>query len=412
MRAPSALPAFRHVLVAASLASCSTLALMPAPAWALDGAGFAERLQLAVERNGYAVEYGGVEDAGDGSFTLRDLTISSGKMTDPLRLHQIDITGAREMGEKGLSIEGLSFSGLSYSSAGEDGKEVIVTVESGRGTGLYIADPDDPQAPFFAFPQSTTELGPIEVTIDGNAAFSIDAMRGEATMDEASRTYRSSAETGLITVHTESISDPEARSRLDELGIEEIALSAQFGGLWNMETGRLEITDYRIDAPQFGTFDFKIAFEGFTEAVATELRRTSADAGTAEGQDTDALKAASGKVMETLGSLRIAGASLSYQDHSLAGIMLDQQAQRMGGNRQDIIDLASTMATGMTQALDNPGFSAMLGGAIRTFLSKPESFAVRLEPASPVAVMDMVGAALMAPGSLVDRLGLKVVANE
>lgn len=80
--------------------------------------------------------------------------------------------------------------------------------------------------------------------------------------------------------------------------------------------------------------------------------------------------------------------------------------------RGDVIEMVSAMALGMTLPLENTAFSLMLGGAVRAFLSEPGNISVSLEPEAPVAVSDIVGAAMMSPATLIGRLGVKVRSNE
>ena len=83
----------------------------------------------------------------------------------------------------------------------------------------------------------------------------------------------------------------------------------------------------------------------------------------------------------------------------------------MGGSREDMVEMASAMALGITQPLENMQFSMMLGGAVRAFLSNPQDIALSVEPPSPVPLSEIFASAIADPKSLVDVLAVKVEAN-
>lgn len=395
-----------------ALIMAAGLAMAAAPAAAGDGARLLEHYQKLADKHGLVVDYGALDETGEGSFVVRDLQLMGAEMSNPVRVRELVVTGAQDTGDDGFAAESARFSGLSFSTVDDTGKEIVVTVDGGEGSGLYLPDPDNADAPLFRFTRSATTIGAVRVLVDGNEAVSLTGLSGETVLDETAGSYRTRAAIESATFHAGNITDPQVKARFDALDIDVITLSARFSGLWDMHSGRLELTEYSIDAPDLGRFDLSLAFEGYSEEVARELRRVSTERNAAGGGDAEAREAASRRLLEAIGQLKLAGGRVSFADRSLTGRLLDLQAAETGGGRGDVIEMASAMALGMTLPLENTEFSLMLGGAVRAFLSQPGNFSISLEPEAPVAVSDIVGAAIMSPAALIRRLGVKVRANE
>lgn len=395
----------------------ATLALIcvfwATPAFAIDGADFVDRLRQLAGPRGYLLEYGSIEDTADGAFVVRDIELIGEKQPDdPVRIHMLAVTGAKDLGADGVAMDELKLTGLSYSGQSRKGEDVIVALDNLSATGLHLPETANAGAPPSIYPVSSSSIDTIRIVVDGKDAFDLRDLSAQAHQDEAAGTYRTSGRIGSITFHTDTVTDAQARSRFEALGIETIELSARFGANWDMNSGRLELTEYVLDAPKYGRFDLTLAIDGYTRDVAAAIRSKSARPETDDSKDPEAAKAAPGAMMETIGQLKLAKARLVYHDVSLTRMMLERQAREMGGSTGDMVDMASAMALVMTQPLENLEFSMMLGGAVRAFLANPRNLSIALQPDTPVALTEIFGAAITDPKSLVDRLGVTVEANE
>ncbi|MEC9343591.1 MAG: hypothetical protein VYD64_07065 [Pseudomonadota bacterium] len=408
--AERALPSARAFVHAAFFAVA--LLAGSVPAHAIDGAALMERYKEKASKHGAIVAYDSLEATGDDSFTLHNLSLQGPEMADPLRLYKVTVRGARDVGEGGFSADAITFSGLNFSTMDKEGRETTFTVDAGEGSGIYFPNPADFAAPLIAYDRSSLEIGNIKLLINGNPALSIDMVSGETAIDKQTNIARTEVQIGPITFHVENIADLEAKNRFAELGIETIRLSIGIDGSWNMESGNLDLRDYTIDAPQFGKLTMGWAIDGYTEKVATALRNAMAELNATDEDDSEARKAATRKLMDLLGRLKLVRGKISYVDNSFAGLVLDLKAKEMDIGRQDLVAGVADAARGMAQALDDPEFLAILDQAIRAFLSDPKSLQIKLEPQAPVAVTDIFGAAILSPGTLIEKLGVKIVANE
>ena len=207
-----------------SAGSCMKAAVIAAgllmtavPAWAIDGSALVEHYIELAEESGIIIAYDTLEETGEDSFVLHNLSIQGPKMPDPVRVHKVSIRGARDEGGNGFSADAVTLSGLNFSTVTKDRTEMTVTVDSGDWSGIYFPDPANLTAPLIAYDRSTAKIGNIRMLIDGSEALSVDAVSGEAMLDKKTNTYRTTAEIGLIRFHTENITDPEAKAKFEAL---------------------------------------------------------------------------------------------------------------------------------------------------------------------------------------------------
>jgi len=395
--------AIRNVL---SLAALGWLAAT-APAAALDAQAQMEKYVALAAKAGYTITYESIEDDGDGNFTVSGIEVTGKDMKAPGSIETLEIEGARETDDNSFIAETLSASGISY--AGEDSKSrpVEIDVEFIEASGIYFPDPENADAALSVFPRSTMEIGPVSVTTDGKLAIE---MAGATAVTEANADgtiFNSSGTVDGIVVNVLNIADEAMRPAIEREQIEEIELNVKLVGSWDSKSGRLELTQYTYDAPEFGKLDFTLALDGYTAELVKTLRQ---GAGAPPLTGPEAMNSDLGKVV--MGQIRLVGGSLSYEDNSLANRVLDFQAGQMGASRQDMIDTAFGLVMGGTQMLGDPGFSLALAQAVRTFLSEPGNFTLKFAPAEPLSLGELLMTGMGDPAALIGLLGVAVSAND
>ena len=119
------------------------------------------------------------------------------------------------------------------------------------------------------------------------------------------------------------------------------------------------------------------------------------------------LKAAAGNVTKT----KVHELTIRYDDHSLAGRVLDFLAKQQGLARADYAKQISDALPFLLIALNNPGFQEQVATAVSSFLQDPKSLTIEIAPDAPVSGDDLVALAQTDPGKIPDTLHASVSAN-
>lgn len=103
--------------------------------------------------------------------------------------------------------------------------------------------------------------------------------------------------------------------------------------------------------------------------------------------------------------------TIRYDDHSLAGRILDFFAQRQGLERAEYAKQLTDALPFFLIALKNPAFQEQVIGAATGFLANPQSLTIEIAPDNPVSGDDIMALAKSEPGTIPDRLKASVAAN-
>jgi hypothetical protein len=115
--------------------------------------------------------------------------------------------------------------------------------------------------------------------------------------------------------------------------------------------------------------------------------------------------------MELLQGLSIGGASLRYDDASLAPKLLEFFAKAQGLEKAQLVEGLKAMVPAMIAGMGIPELGELVTPAVNAFLDDPKSLEVDVAPASPTSLLVVVAAA-QNPASLITTLGVSVTANE
>jgi hypothetical protein len=103
--------------------------------------------------------------------------------------------------------------------------------------------------------------------------------------------------------------------------------------------------------------------------------------------------------------------TVRYDDHSLAGRILDFFAERQGLERAEYAKQLTDALPFFLIALKNPVFQQQVIGAVTGFLANPQSFTIQIAPDDPVSGDDILALAKSEPGTIPDRLKASITAN-
>jgi hypothetical protein len=110
--------------------------------------------------------------------------------------------------------------------------------------------------------------------------------------------------------------------------------------------------------------------------------------------------------------LDINSASITIEDKSLTGRLIDYFGAQQGMNRESTIAFAKGMLPLGLAQLGAPDFAATASAAIGQYLDNPKTLTISAEPANPVPVAQLIAAGASNPAALISTLALKVEANK
>jgi hypothetical protein len=384
----------------------------PLTAHALDANEMANRYKALAEANGAQVEFQSVEQKGEDGFEIRGISFKSGGMRQTLKLEFLSAQGVQEGNGNSLKADSIAIGPISMEGPGDDGKVMALRIDGGEGQGIYYADPADENAPLIGYPQSSVRLGEISFAVEGKTVLRSDGLQVTAVQDAAGTTLETFFAMSPMEIDLSLVEDPTAKARLAQLGIEAVKLGVSLSALWDMNSGRMEISNYSFDFTDIGRLNLDIVIDGYTQELAKKLRGMGARAQAAEKQNAEAQQAAGAEMMTALGDLKLVSAGLEFRDASITGKVMEMQAAAMGSSKEELAMMLPMMAVGMTQALQNPAFSEMVAAALGAFFANPGTIRIEAKPAEPVPFTDLVGAGLAHPQGLITILDVKVRANQ
>lgn len=193
-----------------------------------------------------------------------------------------------------------------------------------------------------------------------------------------------------LQIEPASLPDDEARENLAKLGYDKLSLNFDLSYAHAPETKHLTIRQAAISGDNVGRLGIAFALGGVdTEAL---------------GNPATALAAAQSATLESL--------ELRYDDASLVGRMLKLAAQEAQMDEPAFrAMLLAQVAQAGEQAPQVP-LTKQVVDSVSAFLTTPKSLSVRMAPAQPLPLMQMMGAAQMDPYGLVQATGLSVSANQ
>ncbi|MCB1449198.1 MAG: hypothetical protein KDJ67_03615 [Nitratireductor sp.] len=392
--------------------TASFAVLIAQPAFAIDGASLIAGLKAQAAISGASLEVGKIEETGPDSFRLFDIEVSGNGMANPLMLKTVEANGVREFAGKSIVIDSLKFSGISLNGKTEKGDEFFLTLDGGEGTNLYFPDPNDLDAPLLPSNPISYKIGRMSMNISGAEVMAISGMESLTEKAADQNQFNTSLSVPELTLDLTQIRDPKAKAQMQALGLEKLSTEIRLVGSFNLDTGRMELSEYSFDTTNVGKLHMTLAVDGYDMTLLRKMREASLAANAAGKNDPEGQKAAAAKLMAVMSELKLAGATISFDDKSIVGKVLDIQAAAMGTTREELVQMAPVMAMGMTQALDNPEFSAMVGEALAKFAGDPKSLTITLAPPEPVAFAQIVGTAISGPPALIGLLGVSIKANE
>lgn len=394
-------------------------AVMMSQAYALDAQAFVDRLAAFGKTYGYDLEFGAATLDGD-TVTVDGLTVTvvtaPGEATEPMIIDtEITFSGVAEGADGSYTAQTITVPDIDTEFATDPvGRITVSDIEL---AGLQI--PADPVPAVLSLQWlKSASTGPLVVTRNGQEVFSVESMESTTTFNPAQGTV------DLVDLHapfaingikadltTVSEDDAAAGAVIEQLGLSSIAGDITGDLTWSMADGRMTINEFLLDFADVGALNLKFDISGFTPAVLDQIYAMQAQMlASGEEPTEEQAQAQMMQGMALMQGVSIVGASVRYDDASLAGKLLDFFAASSGADRATFVAGIKGMLPSIIAESGIPALSDVVVPAVSTFLDDPKSLEVKIAPPSPTSLLVLMAAAAN-PQGLITALGLAVEAN-
>lgn len=401
------------------LSSVATVALMT-PAMALDAQSFVDRVATVYKTIGYDLSFGAATLDGD-TITVEGVTVGltggGAAMSEPMKFDtELTFSGVTEGDDGSYSVDSLTIPDIDTDFASDPVGHV--TLSDVRADGLFIPAGDTiPAIDLLQLVQSIS-TGALSLTRDGTEVLSVESMEAASTfnptqggpdlVDLSSTLAINGISLDLSTVAEE---DPTAGATIDALGLTTVTGNITQDFTWSMADGHMKLNEFLFDFDDIGALDLKADITGLTPAVLDQIYAMQAQmAGGAELTEEQA-QAQMMSGMALMQGVNIVGASIRYDDASLAGALLDYFAEQSGApDRATFVAGLKTQLPLLLAGTGVPALNDVVIPPVSTFLDDPQSLEIKVAPPSPTSLLVLMAAAAN-PAGLITALGLAVNAN-
>jgi hypothetical protein len=195
-------------------------------------------------------------------------------------------------------------------------------------------------------------------------------------------------------VTAQMFKDDAFTARIGDLGYDKLMLGLDFSFAYDAAAGILDLDKFAISAVDAGTLLMTAKIGNLTPDL---LKKMSGLA------DADRMAA--------MQSLTVNALSVRLDNNSVVDRALDMQAKQMGVSRDQFVAQMVGAMPLMLSILQNPDFQNKVSSALGVFLKDPRSLSATATPAQPLPVMQIMGAAMMAPQSIPTLLNVTIEAN-
>ena len=373
-------------------------------AWAVDAQQAAERLRELSARQGGTLTWSAVEEAG-GKITLKGVTSTAPDVKDPIALGDLTLEDVEEGDNGDYTVGTLTMPGFSTVTEG-----ITFSMEGIEVSGAVLPAPTSTdvvnQSGFF----DSLDVASVKVEKEGKQLFTMSDFSYGMEKSDDGRTVAFAGSADAFTADmSASGGDPQTTAMLAALGLSQPKGSFEMSGEWASAEGRVALEQMDVTVDNAGTIGLTFDISGITEdfvKASQELQKTLST-GTEEQKS-----AANMAMMGLMQQLSIAGASLRYDDDSLAGRALDIAAGVQKMQRSDMAKMAQMMIPASLAAYTKPEFAKAVATEVAKFIENPQSLEIVAAPPAPVPFMQIGMSAMSAPQNVPDQLGIKVTANQ
>jgi len=390
---------FRTLLAGAALASLAS------PAFALDGADLLAKLNATYATSGVSISSSNI--AADGStVTLEGAELKATGNETPIKLGTVTMAGVEEDGDGGYKIETVSFEDVNVT---ED--ETTVTAKDIALNGVSVPGKVVPGTLESLLMYESATAGPVSVTAKGKEVFSMSGAEANINRMDGDAGLEFDATLSDLKADLTGVEDAKTKDALDKLGIHSLDGKVSMSGSWELASGKLAVDEYAFDFKDVGRLNITLAFSGYTLDFLKNLQEAMKTA-EANANKEEANAAMGMAMMGLVQQLTFNSASISFDDASITKKLLDYAGSEQGVTGDQMAQSLKGLVPIMIAQLNMPDLQNQISAAVNTYLDDPKSLKISAEPKEPVPFPMIMGAAMGAPQTIPQVLGVTVTANE
>jgi len=383
----------------------AALSVFAGPAFALDGNDLVAKINtvLSVQSGGGFSAESVAVNGQDVTLTNARFTANGGKQSFPLGT--ISFEGVAE-DNGGYTVETVSFDNVNVTNEGMN-----FTASDISMSGLVI--PSDPNAASLdaLLLYDTAHVGRIAATIDGKPAFSVDEVTTTTDIAADSSSIGFDFQANGIKSDLSLVEDPKAKDTIQQLGLTSIDGKITMRGNWTLADGTIDVDEYAFDFANIGRFNIALSVAGYTLDFAKSVNET-VKAMEANPNREEAQQAANLAMLGLMQRLTFNSAEIRFEDAGITKRALDFAGKSQGTTGEQMAQMLKGMTPLVLAQYNLPELQNMLSAAVNTYLDNPGSFTISAEPDNAVPFPMIMGAAMGAPNTLPQVLGVKVTAND
>ncbi len=271
----------------------------------------------------------------------------------------LTLTGADLNGSGGLKAASITGAGVTAVNDGTTMKIATIEVANPDVTGPSTPGGTDGKGKFDSF----TVTG-IEVAEKDKPPVTIGTFGVEASDYVGDYPHAVSLTIENILIDPALADDGgSSAAQLKALGYDKLNLSVYGSGAWDQEAGTLSLDELSVEGADAGAITLSGTIGGVTPDVMKLLGQPNPPA-------------------DLMGKITLSDATLTYEDSSLTGRVLDMQAKQMGQPKEAFVEQISAALPLMLTAIQNPAFQDKLAGAAGAFLKDPKNLQITIQPRS------------------------------
>ncbi|GAA3077498.1 hypothetical protein GCM10010520_25800 [Rhizobium viscosum] len=373
-------------------------------AFALDGQDLLTKINAASSQQTGTISPSSIDIDGT-TVTLKSVSYTP-KGAKPFPVGDITLSGVEEQDDGSYYIEGTTFEDVDSTADG-----VTVTAKDLSLGGITVPAKPGDDSPDTMLWAENLHTGALKVVKDGAEVFSMLEGDVNSTLREDESGFDFDGAFKGMKFDLSKASDPQTKEAIEKLALQHIQGDVSLKGSWDLEPGTIDLSDISFDFTNVGKLQFGLKMSGYTlafgKSMAQAFEQSEANPNKEEAQQ------ALGLAMLGLAQqLTFDSAQIRFEDASITKRALDYAGSKQNVSGQQMADSLKAMTPIMLAQLNIPELQNAISAAVSTFLDNPKSLTIKATPDKPVAFPMIVGAAMGAPNTVPQMLGVKVSAND
>lgn len=373
-------------------------------AFALDSADLLKKLNAAYAAQGGEISADGVDIDGT-TVTLKNVSVKPAG-GESLPIGEVTLSGVEEDEDGGYYIEAAAFPDINKTKDG-----VTVTAQELTLGGISIPATAGGDTLDTMMLYETAHTGPLKVVKDGTEVFSLLESDMNLTLRDDESGFDFDGAFKSLKADLSKAEDAQSKDAIEKLALQHIQGDITMKGAWELAPGTIDISEFAFDFTNVGKLNLGFKISGYTMPFVKSLQDAMKES--ESNPNKEASQQALGLAMLGLmQQLSFEAAQVRFEDASITKRALDYAGSQQNMSGKQMADSLKAMTPIMLAQLNIPELQNAVSAAVNTFLDDPKSLTVRAAPEKPVPFPTIVGAAMGAPNTLPQVLGVKVTAND